>query len=182
MSGVELFERWHDFYLLAGTAAVTLVGLLFVALSLHLEVLLHDHRAHLLVYARQTLLSFTYVLLLSLMFLVPGEGVRVLSATITALSLIVIGITIRMAREGMKSVRERHELKAMLRRRTRILLAGYVLAGGCGALMLFQHDPYMVYWMVGAVCMLLGNAAGSSWDLLVLVGRLKRDDARDRAA
>ena len=30
-------ERWHDFYLLAGTAAATLMGLLFVSLSIHLE-------------------------------------------------------------------------------------------------------------------------------------------------
>ena len=38
----ELIERWHEFYLLAGTAAVTLVGLLFVSLSFHLEALLHE--------------------------------------------------------------------------------------------------------------------------------------------
>ena len=29
---------WHDFYLLAGTASATLVGLLFVGLSLHLRI------------------------------------------------------------------------------------------------------------------------------------------------
>ena len=179
---VAVLERWHDFYLLAGTAAVTLVGLLFVALSLHLDVLLHDRRAHLLVYARQTLTSFTFVLLLSLLCLVPGEGTRVLGATFTALSVIVMGITIQMARTGMKSVGPQHELKSMLRRRTRILLIGYLMAGVCGVSMLLRRDPYLVYWMVGAVCMLLGNAAGSSWDLLVQVGRLKRDEDRNRAA
>jgi len=31
---------WHDFYLLAGTAAATLVGLLFVGLSLHLRIVI----------------------------------------------------------------------------------------------------------------------------------------------
>ncbi len=31
---------WHDFYILAGTAAATLVGLLFVGLSLHLRVVI----------------------------------------------------------------------------------------------------------------------------------------------
>jgi 4-amino-4-deoxy-L-arabinose transferase-like glycosyltransferase len=182
VTAVALLEQWHDFYLLAGTASVTLVGLLFVALSLHLDVLLHDHRAHLLVYARQTLLSFTYVLLISLMFLIPQEGVRVLGATITALSVVVMAITIRMALEGMKSVGTQHDLKSVLRRRTRILLIGYLISGTCGVLMLLSLDPYMVYWMVGAVSMLLGNAAGSSWDLLVQVGRLKRSEGADRAA
>jgi len=41
-------EHWHEFYLLAGTAAVTLVGLLFVALSFHLDTLLHESKTHLL--------------------------------------------------------------------------------------------------------------------------------------
>jgi hypothetical protein len=39
-----LGEAWHDFYLLSGTAAVTLVGLLFVALSLHIEILFRTGR------------------------------------------------------------------------------------------------------------------------------------------
>ena len=50
------------------------------------------------------------------------------------------------------------------------------------ARLLLRRDPYLVYWMVGAVCMLLGNAAGSSWDLLVQVVRLKHDEDRNRAA
>jgi hypothetical protein len=28
---------WHDFYMLAGSAAATLLGLLFVAVSLHID-------------------------------------------------------------------------------------------------------------------------------------------------
>jgi len=182
VTSVEILERWHDFYLLAGTASVTLVGLLFVALSLHLDVLLHDHRAHLLVYARQTLLSFTYVLLLSLLFLVPMEGPRVISVTITALSVTAMAFTIHMARQGMKSVGPQHDLKSLLRRRTRILLVGYLLAGACGVLMILRRDPYQANMMVSAVCLLLGNAANSSWDLLVQVGRLKRNEDHNRAA
>ena len=36
---------WHDFYLLAGTAAATLIGLIFVALSLNPEVMADDGRS-----------------------------------------------------------------------------------------------------------------------------------------
>lgn len=35
-------EAWHDFYLFIGTAASTLVGLLFVALTLRSDVLKRD--------------------------------------------------------------------------------------------------------------------------------------------
>lgn len=31
-------EAWHDFFMLAGTAAATLMGLLFVALSLRIDI------------------------------------------------------------------------------------------------------------------------------------------------
>jgi hypothetical protein len=34
----ETVQSWHDFYLTAGAAAATLVGLLFVGLSLHISV------------------------------------------------------------------------------------------------------------------------------------------------
>jgi len=37
--------RWHDFYMLVGTASATLAGLLVVARSLHLDKLVGDaHR------------------------------------------------------------------------------------------------------------------------------------------
>ena len=38
MSFQTALSGWHDFYILAGTAAATLVGLLFVGLSLHLRI------------------------------------------------------------------------------------------------------------------------------------------------
>lgn len=40
-------EEWHDFFVMVGGAAAVLTGLVFVALSLNLGVLLHDvmHRA-----------------------------------------------------------------------------------------------------------------------------------------
>src|SRR5262249_34662541 len=62
----EWFDRWHEFYLMAGTAAVTLAGLLFVALSLHLDRLVDESHEHLLALARVTLVSFTMVLFASM--------------------------------------------------------------------------------------------------------------------
>ena len=45
-SFAEQLDRWHEFYLMAGTAAVTLMGLLFVAVSLHLDAVVRDDAAH----------------------------------------------------------------------------------------------------------------------------------------
>jgi hypothetical protein len=60
-----------------------------------------------------------------------------------------------------------------MRRRLAIPAIGYVMmvltAIGIG-LGIFD----MLYMMVGAVCMILGNAAGTSWDLLVQMARQRR--------
>src|SRR6187399_736541 len=80
-------EGWHEFYLLAGTAAVTLVGLLFVALSFHLDALLHEQRAHLLHAARLAFMNFLFVLMLSLFFLIPLNTPQLLGVSIFVLSV-----------------------------------------------------------------------------------------------
>jgi hypothetical protein len=175
-SPVEILEHWHEFYLMAGTAAVTLVGLLFVALSLHLDALLHDARAHLMVHARQTLLSFTYVLFVSLAFLVPDNPVRIVGAMLAAFSVAMMTTTLRMSGGDVLRGGSR-DMEGLYRRRTAIMLAGYGWCGACGAWMMIQRNPWVAHYLIAGIFALLGNAASASWDLLVHVGRLKRSDA-----
>jgi hypothetical protein len=39
---IEAASRWHDFYLLAGRASATLTGLLFVGVSIHIDLIAHE--------------------------------------------------------------------------------------------------------------------------------------------
>ena len=41
----ELLHDWHDFYVLVGTASATLVGLMFVAVSIGTAIFNEDHSA-----------------------------------------------------------------------------------------------------------------------------------------
>lgn len=77
-------EGWHEYYLLAGTAAVTLMGLLFVSLSIHLERVTHQSGRHLEAMARDAFSSFLIVLFLSLMMLIPDVARRPLSFSLAA--------------------------------------------------------------------------------------------------
>ena len=166
-------EGWHEFYLLAGTAAVTLVGLLFVALSFHLDTLLHDHRAHLLAAARMAFLNFVFVLVLSLFFLAPNVPPRVLGLAVLMLSATSLGyVAWNMIRARGKRQLGEHE--QFLRRR--LTLAGFVIGIAIVAAVSFVVEPRpssMVQFMMLTVVVLV-NAAGMSWDLLVQVGRLRR--------
>lgn len=171
--GGEYFASWHEFYLLAGTAAVTLVGLLFVSLSFHLDVLIHDKRAHLLAHARSTLLSFIYVMIVSLMFLIPQQNARLLGISLTVASGIVLGILVTQLVRARGSASSQHE--TFLRRRTRLLMVGYTLAFLNSVAMVVLRVPELAFNFIGVICMLLGNAAGTAWDLLVELGKLKAE-------
>jgi len=69
----QYFERWHDFYMLAGTSAATLIGLLFVSLTLNIEVMRDESQIGLRELATQTFGSFLYILLISLLLLIPDN-------------------------------------------------------------------------------------------------------------
>lgn len=166
-------EGWHEFYLMAGTAAVTLVGLLFVALSFHLDTLLHDHRAHLLHAARLAFSNFVYVLMLSLFFLIPDNTPRLLGIATLVLSVVMFGSvaigSLKTRRRGAAAEHER-----FLQRR--YLLSGFMAGVSIATALMLVTEPRVahLYMFVAVVCAMLANAAGMSWDLLVQVGRLRR--------
>ena len=173
----EYLGSWHEFYLMAGTAAVTLAGLLFVAISLHIDALIHDQREHLLALARGILFSFVMVLVLSLMMLVPHQALRVTASEMMALGLIFLMINLRQMRWKPK-VDHAGFSAGLMRRRMIPPLIGYGLVFLTGLSLAITRTPEMMNFVTGAVCMLLGNAAGASWDLLVRMARIKKDDVR----
>jgi hypothetical protein len=173
---VAFQEHWHEFFLMTGTAAVTLAGLLFVALSIHIDTLIHASRVHLLRLARAILISYVMVLTFSLMMLVPGLGMRVVAVEMVAIGMVFLVFTARQMRtaDGVDHPEFPHRL---FRRRLIPMLVGSLVIGLSGLGMLWLRVPEFFYLIIGAFCMLLGNATGASLDLLVRTARLRRDAA-----
>jgi len=169
---VEWLERWHEFYLMAGTAAVTLAGLLFVALSLHLDRFVEKSHEHLLALARVTLLSFTFVLFASLAMLMPPINKHQTALMIGAVSLGGLAFSFRVTRAA-RHHDEAGFSRGQMRRRLVPALVGYVMML-LTAVGLYLGIPESLYFMVGGTCMILGNAAGTSWDLLVQIAKQRR--------
>jgi hypothetical protein len=67
----DLIEDWHDFDLLVGTAAATLVGLMFVAASIGASIYTEKNRPGMQAFISPTVVHFTSVLVLALLALVP---------------------------------------------------------------------------------------------------------------
>ncbi len=173
----ETVEHWHEFYLMAGTAAVTLVGLLFVALSFHLDTLLKDEKAHLLGAARLAFMNFIFVMLISLAFLAPGLRPKMLDVVLLAVSITLLGNTlwVVLRGQGRKEARGGDEF---LRRRYMAsgLVAGIAIMSAVRFLLHPRPSWFFNFALVTAL--MLVNAAGIAWDLLVQVGRQKLEQER----
>jgi len=68
----EILHDWHDFYVLLGTAAATLIGLMFVAASIGAGLFTDEHKDMMRTFLTPTIIHFCAVLFFSLSFTIPS--------------------------------------------------------------------------------------------------------------
>jgi hypothetical protein len=161
----QAVDGWHDFYLMVGAAAATLVGLLFVSLSLNVDVITRQENAHLRVLAAQTFTGFLNVIMFAVLFLIPSQ-------VPLGLGLPLLGISgyglYETAARFMKTRRARPRGwgRGSIARRfvvptlcfvAILAIAVSVLLGQTGGL----------YWLVPVMILLIVAASRNAWDLLL---------------
>jgi hypothetical protein len=166
------FADWHDFYITMGTASASLIGLLFVALSLNLDAITGDAREDLRAFAEQAFNSFSTVLLIAVFFLIPQHGQSILGDLYLLLGAIAGYRLLRRAPAVLRGKR-RDRLGTTVFWRFLLPAAALLglIAAGVG---LILDKPDALYWLVAVIIGLLMSAARSSWDLLVKVGEERR--------
>ncbi len=168
-----LAASWHDFYLTAGAAAAALIGLLFVGISINLDEFTTDEGTGIRVLGEQAFANFVFVLVISLMVLIPDQDQISLT-----LQLAIVGVlgTLRILRRAMTLRRGstgpfggwRYPLR-------RLGLSGVACVGVIAVAVMIQRNPVSsFYWLVGVILIYLTSAADSAWDLLIEVGRERR--------
>jgi hypothetical protein len=170
---METFSRavagWHDFYIMIGTAAATLVGLLFVSLSLNADVITDEANVGLRVLAAQTFANFLFVLLFAVVLLIPEQGPRGLGLPLGCIGAYGLYLTVRrllVARRtqtpgwGRGSV-ARHVGGSALCYLALLVVAVSVLLGRTAAM----------YWLVPVILLLIVEASLNAWGLLVQLRR-----------
>jgi hypothetical protein len=163
----------RDFYILAGTAAATLVGLLFVGLSLHLRIVIAASEVRSL--ARVTLANFGAVLFVCMFMVITEDhstaalqliGAGVVSLIIAAPSLVVAvrgpGQTLQMRQRDRIRLVSRFGLSCVC----------YLGIVGAGALLLLSLTSAFALVLVVAIVVLLVVSLRNTWDLLVTVGEV----------
>jgi hypothetical protein len=165
-------EGWHDFYLMIGAAAATLVGLLFVSLSLNVDAITRPENDDLRMLAAQTFTSFICVIAFSVLFLIPDQGPA-------GLGLPLLGIggygLYKTASQFSQTRRKRPRAwgRGSVARRFVIPIVCFVtLVIIAGSVLLGQTDG--LYWLVPVMILLIVTASSNAWELLMRLGKPPR--------
>jgi hypothetical protein len=174
----QAVAEWQTFYFALGTAAATLTGLLFVAVSLHLEQLTGPDHPELRVVAYKTLIGFVNLLFLSLYFLIPRLTPPMLAGALILTALIAGVILGRHTPLEGRLIRGTWGWWRFLWRfiLPEVAQAGIVIVAG----LLYFQQLAVLPLLVPLLLLLLGSHVLNAWDLLVQVGQEKRTDQADR--
>ena len=157
--------RWHDFYVVVGTAGATLVGLLFVSLSLNPHLIAAGERSGPRVLAAQSFANFVLVLIIALVFLIPDQSPLGLGLPLLGVAVYWLFLTGRRLQNARRSSTSpwgrggaaRHVGVAAFFDVVLIAISVTALLGITSGL----------YWLVPVVLMLIYEAARNAWSLLL---------------
>jgi hypothetical protein len=167
MSYGDALQSWHDFYVTAAAAAATLVGLLFVGLSLHIRVVVSHHDVRSL--ARATLTDFFVVLLVALVILAPTSDARTTATWLIAVGVISLGLVVRPTLQGFRARHPRTlGLRVLI---SRFGLSALCFAGVATMGVIFSRGDFEsgLSGLLVVVIVLLVIAVRNTWDLLVTI-------------
>jgi hypothetical protein len=163
-----VLREWHDFYVLVGTASATLVGLMFVAVSIGTTIFNEDHRAAMTAFITPTVTHFAAVLFTCLVVSMPSHTWRTLGVLLGAGALAGAAYGGRLVVQMLV----RRHFKIDLEDRlfyALVPLAGYLLAL-VAAVLLFIHDAAVSSDLIAAaVLTLLFAAIRNAWDMMLWI-------------
>ena len=174
---VEAVESWHDFYMLTGSAAATLIGLIFVAVSLHIDVIATAKKSSdISTLARQTFSNFILILSFAFIFMVPSDTPFGIGIPLLSLGILGIAQTARLYRSfGFRDGSRDQVFKtgqiwrALLIPNTICFLALIFVAVD-----ILQGNTRYLSWMVLVIIWLLISATENTWNLMLRVAEIKQ--------
>jgi hypothetical protein len=157
-----------------GTAAATLIGLLFVGLSLNIEMIQREAYADLQLLAMQTFNSFFYVLLFAVLFLIPHQVPMGLGLPLLSIGGLGLLNMVRQASRTRKISRAWGKSTVAQRFTLPVISLVGVVAISVSVLM---GQTASLYWLVPVMILLLASASQNAWDLLIRIRAPERDEA-----
>jgi hypothetical protein len=169
LSSPPLSESWHELYLMLGTSSAALIGLLFVATSLHLAEIANQEIYRLR--AQYTTLLLFSTLLEATAVLMP-QPLRILGIECLAINLWGLSFPITLLAKAVKipGARGRGGFSV---RRAEFFISGYVV-GLVGAGALAANREWGMYAITVSYASLLIASVWNGWMIMQGIGRGER--------
>jgi hypothetical protein len=162
---IQAVNGWHDFYIMIGTASATLMGLLFVSLSINVGVITQKKNNDLRILAAQTFTNFLCVLLFAVVFLIPQQGPKGLGLPLLGMDGVGLFITMRRILFAFQT-----HIQLWGRRNLAIRFAIPVVCFITLAIIgisVLMGETGGLYWLVPVMILLIIDASINAWDLLL---------------
>ena len=167
----ERVDEWHDFFLAAAGAAAVLAGLVFVGVSINLDMIMSIPTYGLVGRALEALVLLVGVLILTILLLVPSQGMLLAGAEVLAVGLfdwaaiVIIQLLVLRNWRSLEPTFRWHFVPRVVLCQVAtlpIVAAGIGMMGwGIGGL----------YWLVVGVVLSFLVAVLDAWVLLIEINR-----------
>jgi hypothetical protein len=164
-------QGWVEFYSTIGGFAATLLGLLFVAVSLNAPVILSEAHVHSKRLAEQALQNYLAVMTVSLLAIFPTMSVQSFGfVTLSVMAVRGVWVLVRL----YLTVRERHSQSSYLQtlRRQFASFVGFGLLIFSAVKMAFNSGDTRDT-LAAALIVLLFSATTVAWELLLTIAKIK---------
>jgi MFS family permease len=165
---MESLHEWHEFYILLGTAAATLLALLFVAVSLGTGYLSDKSQQGTRTFMSPVVIHFCCVFFLSAVCLVPSHGPVFFAILIGATAILGVAvsivITVWVVRAEMTHYLPDYFAYGLLP------VSGYLALMTAGVMIYLGRD-YELEVLAGALLLLLIVNVRNAWDLTLSMVR-----------
>jgi hypothetical protein len=165
---VAQLEHWHDFYILVGTAGATLLGLLFIAVSLGAGFLSEEKTAPTRAFYSPVVVHFASVLFISAIVLVPSHHSTYFAGLIGACAVIgfvvSLYVTVQLLSHDWTHYKQDHISYALLPAVAYLVLL-------IAAAMIWTENELALNFLSGAMLLLLLINIRNAWDLMLSMVR-----------
>jgi hypothetical protein len=171
MDFAQAVERWHDFYFALAGISATLVGLLFVVVSLKREVLRNPRFADLTNMVELTFNNFLALTLFALLFLVPGQTPPGISFPVILIGVVMLVSNFREIRDANRHAE--HPIRQILMPGRLIIPQISVLSALAygfwilTSLFILNGQTDALNWLAVPALLLLASATQTAWSFLI---------------
>ena len=167
MNGFGQFVReWQVFYATIAASAATLVGLLFVSMSLNVGMFTGIENIGLKKLASQTLLNFLYAIVFALIFLIPRQGPIGLGLPLMCIGIVGLVRTVSNLPTLFSNIPQGISRKDTFVRAA-MTVVGFLVLIIVSFLVMVRANAGSLYWLVAPMILLLISASLDTWSLLI---------------